>query len=152
MTIFVFSDSHGSTREMIALLESTTPDAVIHLGDGAKDVLDLESIFPHIPFHQVAGNCDMFSQLPAITTLEFQGVTLLLSHGHLWSVKSRMDIALAAGQDAHADILLYGHTHIPFCEETNGMWVMNPGPAPKSYGIIEITDTDVFCSLKAAVR
>lgn len=150
MTIYVFSDSHGSNREMIALIEAAPPDACIHLGDGAKDAHDVQSIFPHIPFYQVAGNCDMFSQLPSISQLELEGVRLLFSHGHLWSVKSRTDIAVAAGKDANADIILFGHTHIPLCTQEKNMWVINPGPAPQSYAILTLNNGTIHCTTKSS--
>ncbi len=146
MNIYVFSDSHGSLMEMANLVEKNPPDLIIHLGDGAQDAEDLASIYPDIPLYRVPGNCDLYAPEPPIQELIIDGIRILFSHGHLWSVKQRMDIALATARQQEAHILLYGHTHIPIAEqEEDGLWVMNPGPSPKSYGIITLEDDTILC-------
>ena len=45
----------------------------------------------------------------------------------------------AALSHAQADICLFGHTHIPYFEIVDGLYVMNPGAVcSNSYGIIDI--------------
>ena len=63
-------------------------------------------------------------------------------------MKSGYDAAIADARAAGADILLFGHTHIPLLEQLeDGLWMMNPGPASSSYGLIEIEDGRVSCTL-----
>lgn len=146
MIIYVFSDSHGSLMEMVNLVKSAPPDAVLHLGDGAQDAEDLASIYPQIPLYRVPGNCDVFDPEPAVKQLELEGVRFLFSHGHLWSVKQRKDILLGVARKEKADIVLYGHTHIPDAhQESDGLWVLNPGPSPQSYGKITLDQGEMFC-------
>lgn len=152
-TIYVFSDSHGSFQEMHSLVEQSPPDLILHLGDGAQDAEDLSSIFPHIPLYRVPGNCDIFDPEPPIQEVVVDGTRILFSHGHLWSVKQRMDIALATARELKADIVLYGHTHIPLAqEEEDGLWVLNPGPSPKSYGKITLDQGEILCQTFPAVK
>lgn len=129
-------------------MEESLPDMVIHLGDGLKDVEDLMSLFPQIPFHYVPGNCDGFTNVPPIKLIEVENQRILLSHGHLWSVKRDMVQAYAQANAEKATILLHGHTHIPKIEEEASFLVMNPGPSPASYGIITLEEGTLRCELR----
>ncbi len=151
LIIYVFSDSHGSLTEMLGVVQESQPDMLLFLGDGLQDAEDLSSIFPEIPLYCVPGNCDN-SHLPAIQLLEVEGERILFSHGHLWSVKGRMDIAMAAAKKEAATILLHGHTHIPKAEKVDGIWVMNPGTSPETYGIITLEQGTVHCEYRLSVK
>lgn len=144
MKIFVFSDSHGSLDAMISILTEHPPDMIIHLGDVITDAIDLESIFPKIPLYKVPGNCDWGDQTPPIQELIIGEVHILFSHGHLWQVKSRLDLAYEAAVEQEAHIVLFGHTHKALCEEVNDVWLLNPGASPQSYGVIEIREDNSF--------
>ena len=49
----------------------------------------------------------------------------------------------------NADILLFGHTHRAYCEQLgDGLWVMNPGTARSSYGVITIQQGQTRCWLE----
>ncbi len=135
-----------------AAFQETPPDLIIHLGDGTKDAEDLGHIFPHIPLYRVPGNCDGFTDMAPIQELVIGETRILFSHGHLWGVKGRMDLALEAAREQNSHILLHGHTHIPKIEEeADGLVVMNPGPSPDSYGIITLHEEGGFqCKLKAS--
>ncbi|MFI3252848.1 MAG: YfcE family phosphodiesterase [Eubacteriales bacterium] len=146
MIILVFSDSHGSLGEMISLVEEHSPDMILHLGDCSPDGEDLASIYPQIPLYQVPGNCDPFDPSPPIQSLEVQGVKLLFSHGHLWSVKQRKDVAVAVARKEKAQIVLYGHTHIADAhQEPDGLWVLNPGASTQTYGTITLENGEICC-------
>lgn len=148
MIIYVFSDSHGSNQEMIDILAKNPPDAVIHLGDGHQDAKDASYVYDNIPFYMVPGNCDFQCTLPPIQSLTLEDTKLLFSHGHHWQVKQRLDIAQEYARQQEAQILLFGHTHIPLCEDLGDLWMLNPGPAPESYGIIQLNEGEIYCSLK----
>lgn len=153
MIIYVFSDSHGSRQEMEAVVESAPPDLILHLGDGTKDAEDLSYIYPDIPLYRVAGNCDGFTSVPPFLKLELDGVFFLLSHGHLWSVKQRMDLALDMAREEKVDVLLHGHTHIAkIDQEEDGLIVLNPGPSTESYAIITLNQGEIHCALKESPR
>lgn len=148
MNILVFSDSHRSRGGMYTAIEAHQPQQVIHLGDLVEDAQDVSYAFPQIPFCTVAGNCDGWGSTPTIRSITLAGKQVLLSHGHLWKVKGGYDTAIAAGRKTGADILLFGHTHTPYCQQLeDGMWVMNPGSARSSYGLITIESGEITCQL-----
>ena len=131
MKLLVFSDSHRSLRGMRDAVELEQPDYVIHLGDFEDDARLLSCEYPRLAVTGVPGNC--------------------MSHGHIWGVKGGYSAAIAAAQKSDAHIVLFGHTHIPYCEQMHaGLWVMNPGSIRDngSYGIITVNGECAACELK----
>ena len=131
MKILVLSDSHGALNFMRRCISAVKPDAVIHLGDFYEDGQTMAEEFPHIPFHQVPGNCDTYRMLrpvPEILNYDVCGVRLLMTHGHKHGVKSGLLRLYYDAKQAGVQAVVYGHTHIPHCEQDDdGMWIMNPG-------------------------
>ena len=148
MKILVFSDSHRFLSGMVQAIEEEKPDQVIHLGDLMSDAEELAWRFRKLPICMVPGNCDGWSTTLPIKRITLQGRTFLLSHGHLWKVKSGYDVAIAEGRKAGADVLLFGHTHKAYCQQLeDGLWVMNPGASRTSYGSIVLEGDQISCSL-----
>ena len=149
MKILVFSDSHRSLSGMYAAIEHHKPQQVIHLGDMISDAEEVAKHYPKLPFCMVPGNCDgWFTTVPLKKQITLEGRSILLSHGHRWDVKSGYDQAIADARAVGVDILLFGHTHIPLCQQLkDGLWMMNPGPARSSYGMIKLGDGPIACTL-----
>ena len=43
-------------------------------------------------------------------------------------------------------LALYGHTHIPDCSYSDGVYLFNPGAAQNGrYGIVDITEKGIMC-------
>ena len=151
MKLLVFSDSHRSLRGMRDALELESPDYVIHLGDLEQDAQLLSQEYPQQAVASVPGNCDGFIFSPLQKLVTYSGFRILMSHGHIWHVKSGYDRAIAAAHQCDAHILLFGHTHIPYCQQLeDGLWVMNPGSIRDngSYGIITLEGNRSVCQLK----
>ena len=132
MKILVFSDSHASLGFMRRCIEATEPDAVIHLGDYYNDGQTMLEEFPHLPFHQVPGNCDMHRGWipdPETRLLELGGVRFWLTHGHRHGVKQGLYRLIADARASGVQAVLFGHTHLAHCSQDNGLWVFNPGAA-----------------------
>lgn len=151
--LLILSDSHGDVGAMVDAVEREKPDEILHLGDCWEDTRELSYVYPEIPLAQVPGNCDFVAGRPGKLLLEREGRTILLAHGHQWRVKSGPLLALEAGRETGADIVLYGHTHQAECWEEQGMWIMNPGTvggrrAPATYGVIELSQAGAELSLK----
>lgn len=146
MKILVLSDSHSSLRFMCRCVERIKPNAVVHLGDHYDDGEALAESFPHIPVHQVAGNCDLYrSPIHAREMLCYPvgGPMLYMTHGHKQRVKSGIGGLLAEARRYGAAAALYGHTHIPDChQEPDGLWVLNPGSAGYHGGSAGVLETD----------
>ena len=135
---------------MYAALELHQPQQVIHLGDMMDDAEQVAEHYPKLPFCMVPGNCDGWMiSAPVKKQISLAGKSILLSHGHRWGVKSGYEAAIADALAVNADILLFGHTHIPLCRQLeDGLWMMNPGPARFSYGLIEIEAGNISCTLQ----
>lgn len=150
MKILVISDSHGKYQNTFDVVyENADAEIIIHLGDGvddvdraARDVADMRHLAVSKIF-KVRGNCDMFSG-EAITSFEnIGGHKFYITHGYQQNVKSALGIdALAVdARDNGRDVALFGHTHKPFYEERDGVYLFNPGSVMKGqYGIINIDE------------
>ena len=150
MKILVLSDSHSGLSFMRRAIQAVRPDAVIHLGDYFDDGEEMAGEYPQIPFHQVAGNCDRYrAPVYAREMLAYRvcGVMLYMTHGHLHNVKMTDYNLLADARAVGAAAVLYGHTHSADCrQESDGLWVLNPGACGSSggsVGIIEIENNKI---------
>lgn len=149
MKLLVFSDSHRSLKGMRDAVELECPDYVIHLGDIEEDARLLSTEYPQLAVASVPGNCDGFIFSPLQKLVTYEDVRILMSHGHIWHVKSGYGAAIAAARKCDAHVLLFGHTHVPYCQQEDGLWVLNPGSIRDgSYGIITISGQAAVCQLK----
>ena len=59
----------------------------------------------------------------------FSGVRIFAVHGHRYDVKydRELDYLLHAAAQEQADVVLFGHTHVQYCETREGILVLNPG-------------------------
>ena len=148
MKIIVFSDSHGEVDAMEEIVHRAKPCLVLHLGDLCSDFEQLQQRLPTQAMQNVCGNCDGFTQTPDRRVLRVEGRRILMMHGHRYGVKQSYGAAVFAAQEAQADILLFGHTHVAFCENLDGLWVMNPGSCRgyhASYGVIDLENDKTLC-------
>ena len=133
MRILVLSDSHHAMSFMEECAEKRKPDCILHLGDYYPDGFDLKQLFPNAAFYQVPGNCDAYTcreDLPLVLMPRLGGCDIYMTHGHRHNVKLTLWPLLRDARQAGAQIVLYGHTHIPDCHyEDDGLLVMNPGSA-----------------------
>ena len=88
MKLLVLSDSHGNVDNMARAVELTQPRHILHLGDCLRDAQALHERFPDLPMDTVPGNCDWGSFDQPERLLEFEGVRVLMMHGHTRNVKS----------------------------------------------------------------
>ena len=133
MLIAVISDTHlprGSRRlpqRCVAELERA--DLILHGGDIATaDVLDeLEAIGP--PVHAVLGNVDrdpaLAERVPVTRVVEAGGTRIAMVHD-AGPAKGRL--ARLRARFAGADVVVFGHSHIPLHETgEDGLQIFNPG-------------------------
>lgn len=145
MDILVFSDTHGRIMDMMETIRFHKPDAVVHLGDYAEDSHLIQKTFPDIPLYAVKGNNDSFSVFPGKLFLKLCGKRLFLTHGHQYSVKNGYVSIIHTAMCAGADILLFGHTHIPYYAVRDGMHVINPGSIGfnGTYGRLVLSEKEI---------
>lgn len=125
------------------VIRSVQPDMLLHLGDHFSDLARLRERIALPETVGVRGNCDAPGP-PERRLLEIAGKRLLMTHGHLYGVKSGLNRLWFAGREAEADLVLFGHTHSAVIDDENGITLMNPGSIgqgfPPSYGLITITE------------
>lgn len=144
MKLLVFSDTHGHTGHLRAALQRH-PDAaaLFFLGDGLRDIEELEEAHPALRVYAVRGNCDYASFAPQDGLAAFDNVLFYYTHGHLLGVKAGYEQLYFAAKSRGADVALFGHTHRAFCEEWDGVTLLNPGTLSypdASYGVIELAN------------
>lgn len=131
MLIAVVSDSHGdNTSIKKALGKIKKADYIFHLGDNVEDVEEFSKGFEG-EIINVKGNCDFLSRELAKELNEklvyIEGIKILATHGHKYGVKENIFRLKYRAMELEANIVLYGHTHIPSIEYEEGIWFINPG-------------------------
>ncbi|MGI5870413.1 MAG: metallophosphoesterase [Bacillota bacterium] len=154
MRVGVVSDVHGSYPLLRQVVREMGPiDLLVQAGDSARDVARLLAE-EDIPCRQVAGNCDFCCSLEEEARFALGRWQVLLTHGHRFGVKqSLLRLALHARQ-ARADLVIFGHTHVPYWSEDGGIRFFNPGSLSldrcfgrPSYGILEFTDKGIRAAI-----
>lgn len=148
MRVLIVSDTHGKHENLEKVLEiEDSFDRVFHLGDAQVTKQELESL-TGCPVDVVAGNMDFRSEAPSEKLVEIEDYTVFLCHGHRYHVNETLLTLEYAARSKGADVVLYGHTHVPFLDESEDLWIMNPGslsePRPwkasPSYGVLNIDE------------
>ena len=129
MTVLVLSDSHGNVDNMIRAVERVQPHRVLHLGDCQRDLAALQALFPALPMEGVPGNCDWGSCGQPERLIELGGVRIFMLHGHTRNVKNSPMAAMYAAKEYGAQVLLFGHTHVPLVDNDGSLLTLNPGAA-----------------------
>ena len=133
MHILIFSDSHGNANNMRALLKKCIPqtDAVLFLGDGAREFSVLAKEYSgQADFFAVRGNCDGEIELPDERVLSFDGIKILMTHGHKYGVKNSTVRLEYRARELECDLVLYGHTHsreTRYLPEPKPLHILCPG-------------------------
>jgi len=150
MKIVVFSDSHRAKGSMLDVVLLEAPETILHLGDHDKDADAVSLAYPNIPVRRVRGNCDFASSSSEVDKFMLAGKRFFITHGHLFSVKSTLNSITKAASENDADILLFGHTHIPYSAKLDNLIIINPGAigSGHSYAVLEIKNGAVDYELK----
>ncbi len=154
MKILVLSDSHKDIPSLrIALTSNSDAGAVIFLGDGVDDLDKFEDLLKNKLRIAVKGNCDsFFSPYPLKTVEKLQDTYIYCTHGHSEHVKYGLEELRERASQAGAKIALFGHTHIPYTDYKDGLYLLNPGSVRQnSCGIIEISEKGILCYTKPIV-
>ena len=141
MRVLVVSDVHGKLNLLREAIEAQpTARDVIFLGDGLRQVEDVMDLYPDRTFYTVPGNCDFGAKDIPIRQEAFGGKRFYFTHGHLHDVKYTLYRLDMAAREAGADVALFGHTHIPYEEYADGLYLFNPGSLgyDYSYGYVDI--------------
>jgi uncharacterized protein len=133
MVLGLISDTHGLVRpEIFRAFEGVK--LILHAGDvgGSSVLTELAAI---APVRAVYGNTDSpgAPHLEARLWVEFDGVTVHVSHGHEVGGSPTPEKLLSRYT---ADVIVYGHTHKPLIERSGRRLVVNPGAAgPRRFNL-----------------
>jgi uncharacterized protein len=152
LRIAVIADTHSEPHQKsTGLVKELTPDAILHAGD-IGDLGVLDKFAKIAPMHAVRGNIDVHAHdLPdelTINVLNESGgdvMKLFLFHIAVYGPKLRADAARKA-KAVEAQMVVCGHSHVPFIGRDKGLMIFNPGSIgprrfqlPIVFGVIDIT-------------
>lgn len=153
MRIVVVSDTHVprfSARLPSALerIAAEAPDLILHCGDLTEltVIARLEEI---APVRAVAGNNDgpaIRARFGSRAIVRIAGIAIGMVHGD-GQRGTTLGRAVAAFEEEAIDAIVFGHSHIPYCERHRDRLVLNPGsPTDKrrqptfSFATLDVTD------------
>jgi uncharacterized protein len=123
----LISDTHGKLRSEV-FHHFKDVDLILHAGDigPATLLVELETI---APVKAVVGNTDGFELsgvLPEVQELTLAGRLVVVTHGHRLGSPTP---ALLRRAHPQAHIIVFGHTHRPLLDQSDGRLIVNPGSA-----------------------
>ena len=149
MKLLVISDTHRDISKACKILNDIGDMlcGVIHCGDLYDDFQLLKARYKNLKFYGVKGNCDYGCQGENEEVITVGGKRIFITHGHNYGVNFSTDRIYYRAMELGVNACLYGHTHIPLCENCNGIVILNPGSltlprgnSKASYGILTIED------------
>ena len=133
MKIGVISDTHNLLDSKIPRLFAGV-EHILHGGDIGMPwlILELEKI---APVTAVLGNTDDGAlQFKETELVELAGRKFLLHH--IVNPMAPSDTVQSRLHRARPDVVVFGHTHKPFCQSIGGTLFFNPGYAgPSRFGL-----------------
>ncbi len=145
----VFSDSHGRDENILDIVKQykTEIEGIFFLGDAENSGDRLRGSVQG-PVYMVRGNCDWSLQAPDFQVFKLHGHRIAMTHGHRQHVNMGIDTLKYWAMEKEADLVLFGHTHVPFVEQTSTLTVLNPGSISrprqeghkKTYAILEFLE------------
>lgn len=148
MRILVFSDTHHDISAAVSVIDKIGADMIIHAGDHDTDAERLQKIYEDIPVKYVRGNCD-YSSSPLDLNLDVGGKKIFITHGHSYNVKSSYLAIQYKAEEEGADLVIFGHTHIPYCYNSGRRILLNPGSlkSGRTFGITEIENGKISADI-----
>ncbi len=149
LRVLIVSDTHipdfAKVLPSALIEEAKRSDVILHAGDVTSPAV-LEELASHSPVHVALGNNDG----PEISRwggrlevhLELEGLRIAMLHD---SGPTRAREGRMRRRFPDADVVVFGHSHIPIDTEVDGLRLFNPGsPTWKrrqpqaTYGVLEI--------------
>lgn len=127
MKILVVSDTHGRHANLRKVIQREKPiDLLLHMGD-VEDCQQEISDMAGCPVEIVMGNNDFFSRLPEQRLLRIGSHLVWMTHGHRFHIYSGTEHIRREARQRGADVVMFGHTHVPCLYEEEDLITMNPG-------------------------
>lgn len=130
MIVGIMSDTHGAKADIERAVR-LIPDADcwLHAGDYSQDA-DYLAKLAGKKVYAAMGNCDGYDTPAKIDEYVTLGNRhIWITHGHHYDVKHTVRELVYWAEQYEADIVVYGHTHIPKIEKIGKKYFVNPGSA-----------------------
>lgn len=146
MKIAILSDTHkdySSIDKIVPILEKC--DLILFAGDNFSDS---KYIYKKtgVDIIAVKGNCD-FENVEEEIIFDINEKKVFLCHGDKYNVKDSLDKISKKAKDIEADIVIFGHTHIPLQVKKDNILYLNPGSVSrprlddkKTFLLVDIDD------------
>ena len=139
-------------EKLVNDFKSASVACILHMGDLTTPAV--ADIFSELaPFEAVAGNNDgpeLHQRFGRKKIVTFGAIRIGMVHGD-GSKRTTIERARRAFADENVHVILFGHSHISYCEKRDGVWLVNPGsPTDKrrsaffSYGILEVKNGKIM--------
>jgi putative phosphoesterase len=152
MRILVISDSHGKNDDVKQVIKQVGDiDMFIHLGDVERGVDYIRGL-TDVETHIIAGNNDYSLDLPATDSFMIADKKVFITHGHRFYVGGGVEHLREYALQNGYDIVMYGHTHVPYIDVGDDVTILNPGSIScprqdgheKTFMVIEVDDKGHF--------
>lgn len=154
-TLALVADTHSSPHPRVAEhLRALRPTAILHAGD-IGDLTVLDQLAELAPTFAVRGNIDVHApEVPDDLVLELHrgarlALRVFMTHIAVYGPKLRAEVRRRA-QAAQADVVVCGHSHVPFIARDGKLTVFNPGSIgprrfhlPIVFGVMTLADGKV---------
>ncbi|MCL2264907.1 MAG: metallophosphoesterase [Treponema sp.] len=153
-SLLVISDSHGSVTTLKKVFDwakdrippKGTICAAVCLGDGLADIrIAAEAAGFFCDWKIICGNNDYGIQAPETAVFDFADKRFFITHGHRYNLYNGFNTLLAAAGNSEADAALFGHTHLPYYKNINGILLINPGSVSRPRSRIGATFAVIKC-------
>ena len=145
MKILLLSDSHGNARSLFSAVEKygVNADLIVHCGDAPRgEAEELVKKFPDKRIVCVRGNCDWNSSLEDVEYIRFGGKKIMITHGHLFSVKYGFERIYMKALEEHCNLVFFGHTHNPTDVTVEDIRFINPGSCSRYEPVCATVEID----------
>ena len=149
MKIGILSDTHRNQKYMDKAIKNLKDcNLLIHAGD---NFLDSKYLYNEtdIPVIAVKGNCD-FENVEDELIFDIDNKKVFLCHGDSYEVKYGLECIEKKAKEVNADIVIFGHTHIPLNTKKDNILYINPGSlssprdlSRRGFIILNIKDNDI---------
>ena len=152
MKLIVFSDAHGQ-ENMVDRILNFNPDAdyILSLGDSQ---LNHDYLLSRDIVH-VKGNINRDPGFVYETDVTVGDIRIFLTHGHKFKVQRTLDKLRKHAVSSGYQVALFGHTHIPYKEQSKTITMVNPGSCasprnslPPTYAILVVEGTKIEVTFK----
>ena len=127
--ILLIGDTHGMDDLFVVIKRKESPfDMLLHVGDVEESKRFYQRCGVQALF--VRGNCDDYSDDPVERVVDVEGCRIYMTHGHCLDVdgtEASLRALCGAAVEKGADVVVFGHTHMPLNVVRDGVLILNPG-------------------------